>query len=396
MSTDGNALNIDLSMTDTSGIYAAYVTYTDGSGTWQSAELSGATACSPGTQTYTLTGLPLTTGITNYFIQVMDCAGNVSVKMNNGQYFNVSSDIPFVTSVTCSDPNPASTRSVDFTVNFSEGLNGVDTTAPFSDFALVTSGVSGASITAVAPLSYSEYKVTVNTGAGNGTIHLNVVDDGTIQDLNSNPLGGEGTGNGNFSLGETYTINKILTAYSTGANDGWTLESGELSNRGGTFNNLGTLRLGDDTTRNQYRSILSFDTSSLPDNAVITKITLNVKRQGVVGGGDPASLFQGFMLDVRRGIFGSSALLQAADWQATAHKTLGPFTTPVASGWYTLDLTTAKAYINKLASYSGVTQIRLRFNLDDNNNSVANYLSLYSGEAGSTARPGLIIEYYVP
>jgi hypothetical protein len=40
--------------------------------------------------------------------------------------------------------------------------------------------------------------------------------------------------------------------------------------------------------------------------------------------------------------------------------------------------------------------MRLRFKLDDNNNTIANYLSLYSGNASATSRPLLIVEYYVP
>jgi hypothetical protein len=43
-----------------------------------------------------------------------------------------------------------------------------------------------------------------------------------------------------------------------------------------------------------------------------------------------------------------------------------------------------------------VTQIRLSFKLDDNNNTIANYLKLYSGNAPAASRPQLIIEYYVP
>jgi hypothetical protein len=46
---------------------------------------------------------------------------------------------------------------------------------------------------------------------------------------------------------------------------------------------------------------------------------------------------------------------------------------------------------------SGLTQMRLRFKLDDNNNAVANILSLFSGNATAAAsRPELIITYYVP
>jgi len=65
-------------------------------------------------------------------------------------------------------------------------------------------------------------------------------------------------------------------------------------------------------------------------------------------------------------------------------------------GIWALDLTPARAFINKLATRGGVTQLRLRFKLDDNNNTVANYLSLYSGNAPTASRPKLILEYYVP
>jgi hypothetical protein len=190
---------------------------------------------------------------------------------------------------------------------------------------------------------------------------------------------------------------KDKTTYlSTSVHDGWILESAEIGNVGGTMNSTATtFRLGDDAARKQYRSILSFTTSGLPDNAVITKVTLKFRQQGIVGGGNPVTTFQGFMTDIKRGIFGTSAL-QTTDWQTIANKTFGPFTPTLSGGWYTLNLTSAKAYINKLATSGGLTQIRLRFKLDDNNNALANYLSLYSGNASAASRPQLIIEYYVP
>jgi hypothetical protein len=120
-----------------------------------------------------------------------------------------------------------------------------------------------------------------------------------------------------------------------------------------------------------------------------------VKRQVIVGGGNPVTIFQGFMADVRKGMFGTSAL-QLTDWKTAPNKTYGPFEPTLAGGWYSINLTSGKAYINKLAASSGLTQIRLRFKMDDDNNSVANYLSLYSGNAPAANRPQLIIEYYIP
>jgi hypothetical protein len=113
-----------------------------------------------------------------------------------------------------------------------------------------------------------------------------------------------------------------------------------------------------------------------------------------VGGGNLVNLFQGLMVDVKEGFFGSTIGLQASDFQAKADKSYGPFKPTLSGGWYAIDLTPAKDYINKWAT-GGVTQIRLRFKLDDNNNSIANALKLYSGNAPAASRPQLIVEYYV-
>ena len=202
--------------------------------------------------------------------------------------------------------------------------------------------------------------------------------------------------NGDCDMGAYELKRGKLTVRSISTQDGWVLENSENGNAGGSMDNTAIpLRLGDDAARKQYRSILSFNTALLPDNAVITRITLKLRKHSITGGGNPLTTFQGFMTDVRKGTFGSAAL-QVTDWQAVANKTLGPFTPALISGWYTLDLTTAKLQINKLATLSGLTQIRLRFQLDDDNNATANYLSIYSGNAALASRPQLIVEYYVP
>jgi hypothetical protein len=194
-----------------------------------------------------------------------------------------------------------------------------------------------------------------------------------------------------------YEYVPALLLKSIGAKDGWGLESSETSAVGGTLNgDSPTFRLGDNEARKQYRGILSFDSGpALPDTAVITKVTLMVKQQSVVGGGNPVNFFQGFVVDIRKGAFGTSAL-QVSDFQANANKSYGPTKLSAVGGWYSFNLTSAKPYINKLATGGGLTQIRLRFNLDDNNNAVANFLSLFSGNAGMASRPQLIVEYYVP
>jgi hypothetical protein len=190
-----------------------------------------------------------------------------------------------------------------------------------------------------------------------------------------------------------YEAPVIATLRSAGANDGWILESAETSGVGGTMNSVAaTLNLGDDAANKQYRAILSFNTSNLPDNAVILKITIRVRKNSVMGGGDPLNIFQGFRVDIKKGLFGASAL-EPGDFNSTASKSYGPFSPPLSGvGWYSINLTSGKGYVNK----TGDTQLRLRFTLDDNNNSGANFLRLYSGNATITDRPQLTIEYYVP
>jgi serine protease len=310
-------------------------------------------------------------------------------------YMNIA---PIVLSITRADGNPTSAANVDFTVTFSEAVLGVDVT----DFKLTKTGsISGYAVTGISPATgpSDTYTVSVTTGEYNGTLRLDVVDDDSIKDGDDHPLGGVGSGNGDFISGEAYTVNKKFSSNlkSLATQDGWLLESGEATNKGGTLNKTAiTFLLGDNAQKNQYRSVLSFRTKGLPDNAIITKITLKLKKQGVLGGEDPVKIFQGFMIDVMKGFFGASAGLQVSDFQAKANKSYGPFEPILASGWYTINLTPAKAHINKLVMSGGVTQMRLRFKLDDNNNNIANDLKLYSGNAPAASRPQLIIEYYVP
>ncbi|MCJ7723500.1 MAG: hypothetical protein MUP03_05150, partial [Anaerolineales bacterium] len=76
--------------------------------------------------------------------------------------------------------------------------------------------------------------------------------------------------------------------------------SNETSGIGGTKNNTDTtFVLGDNQQDKQYRAILSFNTSTLPDNAVITKVTLKIRKQGLVGS-NPFSTHQGLLVDIRK------------------------------------------------------------------------------------------------
>jgi len=329
--------------------------------------------------------------------------GGLGVNTGNftsGEVYTFDRTAPTVLNILCLDPDPTSAEAVHFSVIFSEPVTYIDV----SNFALTTNGPTGITITELS-INASTVIVTVSTGTGNGTIQLSVVDDDSLVDAFGNPLGGVGIGNGNYA-GPFYSINKKVREVKTerlrsnGTNDGWILESNEISDGGGTKNSSAvTFNIGDDALDRQYRSILHFPTHHLPDNAVITQAILMMKVQGVVGT-NPFTTHGNMLVDIRYGPFGSFGpiginALQVTDFQAPAHLNSAAIiqNNPVG-GWYWAMLSpSAFPYINKI----GVTQLRLAFQLDDNDDLGADYLTFFSGDDDEqTNRPHLLIEYYIP
>jgi len=195
-----------------------------------------------------------------------------------------------------------------------------------------------------------------------------------------------------------YEVATRTIARSLAIDDGWILELSENSGTGGTIDSSATTMLiGDNASKKQFLSILSFNSGPLlPDNAIIVSARLRVQFQGTVGSVNPLTLFKGFMVDIKKGFFGTTKSLQSMDFESIPGITVGPLTPALTGGWYNLDLTRGKNFINKLLNNAGLTQIRLRFQLDDNNDAIANYLSLFCGNAPLTSRPQLVIEYYIP
>jgi hypothetical protein len=75
----GNVVSIAVDTSDVSGIEAVVIAYTDGLGTWSSASLIE--------NENTWAGGFASSADTEFFIQVVDQAGNVRVNDNNGEYF---------------------------------------------------------------------------------------------------------------------------------------------------------------------------------------------------------------------------------------------------------------------------------------------------------------------
>jgi len=182
---------------------------------------------------------------------------------------------------------------------------------------------------------------------------------------------------------------------SVGSQDGWILESSENSSKGGKMNATATtILVGDNSENKQYRGILSFDTSSLPENAVITSMTVKVKSMGNAGT-LPFKTHGSLYADMQSSYFGSSNHLQLFDFAEKAGSMMAAkFSPTLSNGWY---LASLRPTLFDSLDMTGYTQFRLRFKLDDNNDKGADYLKLSSGNAVNKAdRPQLVVRYIVP
>ncbi len=208
-----------------------------------------------------------------------------------------------------------------------------------------------------------------------------------------------GAGNGNVALARYSSTSRnatlvTVTLRSQGINDGWLLESNENSNVAGWFDKLGTtFQVGDNPKDRQSRGLLSFNTASLPDTAVITSAQVNLKKQGIVGT-NPLTTHGPLLLEVRGGSFSNNLALQLSDFSAPVSPgAISEQVSLFAPEWYRAALSSGNlALINR----TGMTQFRLRFTRDDNDDMSADYLKFFSGNSDFANQPQLIITYYVP
>ncbi len=177
-----------------------------------------------------------------------------------------------------------------------------------------------------------------------------------------------------------------------GAQDGWIVEQSETSGVGGGMSSTAsTFRLGDDARDRQYRAILSFDTASLPDNAVIYSAMLKIKA-GAKSGSDPFGTHGALLVDVRSGAFSDDPALQVADFQALVTKPKVMAFNKVSVNLWNNALAGSANF--GLLNLTGLTQFRLRFNRDDNDDLGADYRTFYSGDSAN--KPALWITYSQP
>ena len=177
-----------------------------------------------------------------FFVVAVD--GKVS-RANSGTIRSAPVKVPLITEDSIAPTVTGITRvtavltnadTVQFGVNFTEPVTGVDA----SDFQVFRSGsVAGGTVSVSG--SGASYTVTLSGYSGEGTLGLNLVDNDSIRDILTNatqahPLGGTGTGNGSFTTGQRYTVDRIAPTVTS------ILRAGEVTTTGGSVNYTVTFR----------------------------------------------------------------------------------------------------------------------------------------------------------
>lgn len=262
---------------------------------FDSAVSGSTTADASGNWTYTPSAALSANASHTVKAKATDAAGNSSVDSNTNT-FTVDTTAPTIIGVSRLLPAGATTNasSVSFFVTFSESsLSGVDAT----DFSLTTTGsISGASVSGVTYSNGASATVSVDTGSGDGTIRLDVADNDSIADRAGNLLGGSGAANGDYTSGQSFTIDKTsptVTLSSTAASptntspipvtvtfsesvSGFT--SGDITAGNGSISNFA----GSGTT-------YTFDLTPSGDGAVTANIAAGVASDAAGNGNTAAS-----------------------------------------------------------------------------------------------------------
>jgi hypothetical protein len=323
----------------------------------------------------------LTNGTTYFYVVTATNTAGESPQSNE------ASATPFASVATSttltSAPNPSAFgQSVTFTATVTSASGVPQGTVTFTEGATtwasnIAVNGSGEAAFSTAALSVGSHTLTATFTGASGWLGSSGDNAGAPQVVNTAPI--------------------TVTFISSGAQDGWVLESGENTGAGGSLNatstNSSALRVGDNNQDRQYKTVVSFDTSSIPDGATIVSATLRLLR-GSLTGTNPFTTHGTCWVDVQNGSgFSGSTTLQNGDFQAATTAVQAATLSNAASNgiWSTGSLNAAGiAALNK----TGTTQLRIYFNLDDNDDTGNDYLGYYSGENGTAAnRPQLVVTY---
>jgi hypothetical protein len=220
----------------------------------------------------------------------------------------------------------------------------------------------------------------MNNAVGIGYPHgVSVYKRGTIDDLALHP----GT--------------RVADLPSVALDDGYVQGITSGLSKSSTGTGYQALRIGDDASSppQQYKTILSFDTSVIPVGSTVVSAQLSLMLGGIKGSVLSSPFPSTFLADIGNGGLFGAAGLELTDFNyAAGQVAVATFSVPTTVGSLTLaSLTSGFSSIN----LSGKTQFRLYFTTANDGDAVADYLGFYSGNDADPGKwPSLRVVYRLP
>ena len=174
--------------------------------------------------------------------------------------------------------------------------------------------------------------------------------------------------------------------------DGFVLEASRFSNKGGLKNSQSIyLRVGDDRLRRAYRSVLSFDTSILPETAEITGATIHLTRVGARGE-SPWQTHGDCQVSIANGALGMSEALSATDWQAGSSSVSAGQVPEAQADGESVAIELSPDGLAQIQTM-GKTQLMLQFDLQDDEDRESDWVDFASQNHPVQAyRPILVVQ----
>lgn len=210
--------------------------------------------------------------------------------------------------------------------------------------------------------------------------------------------GVDAAGNASAVQARAYTVTstapeQTATFVSIGTEDGYAQTGTATGTTGSTFSAGSSVYVGENLDRAQ-RGVLSFNTSSLPDGAVVTGVELRMYYSQTPFGTAWTTLGS-LVADVRNGCLGTGCALAASDWEAAASASgvitfARPSTTAIGTQVAGTMASGGLAHVNR----TGTTQLRIRFTTHRDADGMSDYLVFAGGDFTTAAyRPVLVVRY---
>ncbi len=205
---------------------------------------------------------------------------------------------------------------------------------------------------------------------------------------------GDGISGGACDIGAVeYYLTTSSSFVSRKRQDGFIVE-GSSSGIGARVISDKTLKVGDTASNRQLLSLLSFNTSLIPDSAVILSVELSLKRRAIRGI-NPVTTHGDLLLQIKNGFFGANARLKKNDFESLAND--------LQAGTLLEDSLLLGNYSGAIhdidysnINHTGTTQFRLAFASDDNDNGVADQLIFHGDTSARADRPVLQVTWVEP